>query len=360
MKLNRFTLLLVLGLLALSLSACGTPPATTWSGLAADETAAYLTNGSIVYAVRLADGDQLWEFSSETKSTFYTNPVFTSDGQLLVGSSANDHALYRLDPKATDSGRATWSFTGAKDHWVAAPLVVGEMVYAPNADGSLYIFDLSIPGDDKLIETLELGGRLWAQPTTDGELVFVTSLDHHLYAVDMQSNSLAWELKLDGAIPGSALVADGKLYVGSLGSSLTAIDIASRKTAWTAPVENSVWSGPILAGEALYFGDLDGNFYALNVANGKRLLDPAQPGGAILASPIVAGGKLIFVSESGAVYSLDPGSNNPLSLETINAKLYTAPVLAGDLILVAPFQGEFLLVALDQNGIQKWSFTPGK
>lgn len=360
MKRNRLYLILALVLLALTLSACGgTPTAATWPGLAADAEAAYLANGSIVYAVRLSDGEQLWSFPEKpsTKLLFYANPVFTSDGNLIIGSSGADHTLFQIDPQ---TGNETWTFGEAGDHWIASPLVVGEMVYAPNADGTLYIFDMSIPGDDKLAGIVELGGRLWAQPTTDGELIFVTSLDKKVFAVDPHKKSILWSVPLDGAIAGSALAADGKLYVGSFGTTLEAIDIASHKIIWTASTEGWVWSGPILIGETLYFGDLDGNLYSINAADGKRVVDPAKPDGAILASPVNVNGKLVFVTESGAVYSLEPGGNSPLSLEKLEAKLYTAPVVVGDLILVAPFQGESLIVALDQDGSQVWSFTPEK
>ncbi|HSQ39890.1 MAG TPA: PQQ-binding-like beta-propeller repeat protein [Anaerolineales bacterium] len=361
MKTNRLLLFLALALLTLTLSACGgVPTATTWPGLAADENAAYLANGSIVYAVRLSDGEQLWSFPEKpgVKLIFYANPVLTSDGQLLIGSSGSDHSLFLVD---AETGKSDWFFNGARDQWVASPLVVGNMVYAPNADGNLYILDLSIPGDDKLTGTVQLEGRLWGQPTTDDNLIFVTSLDHKVFAVDPQKKSVAWSLELDGAVAGSALVADGKLYVGSFGATLQAIDIATHKIAWTASTQSWIWGGPILAGETLYVGDLDGNFYSINTADGKPVADPAKPDGAILASPILVNGKLIFVTESGAVYSIEPGGNNPLSLEKLDAKLYTAPVTAGDLILVAPFQSETsLLVALDKDGKQVWSFFPQK
>jgi eukaryotic-like serine/threonine-protein kinase len=361
MKKNRLILFLALALLVLTLSACGgTPTAATWPGLAASGDAAYLANGSIVYAVRLSDGQQLWSFPEKpsTKLIFYANPVLTSDGQLLVGSSGGDRSLFLID---AGTGKETWSFSDAQDHWVASPLVVGQIVYAPNADGNLYIFDLSIPGTEKLIGTVQLEGRLWAQPTTDGQLIFVTSLNHKVFAVDPQKKSVVWSLPLDGAIAGSALAADGKLYVGSFGTTLEAIDIASHKIIWTAPTEGWVWGGPVMDGGTLYFGDLEGNFHSINAADGKPMVDPAKPDGAILASPIVVGGKLIFVTESGAVYSIEPGGNNPLSLEKLDAKLYTAPVAAGDLILVAPFQSKTsLLVALDKDGKQVWSFFPQK
>lgn len=98
----------------------------------------------------------------------------------------------------------------------------------------------------------------------------------------------------------------------------------------------------------------------MNAADGK-ILASFQPDGAILASPILVDGHIVFVTENGTVYSLKPGETNPFSLEQLTAKLYTAPVAAGDLILVAPFQSDSsLLIALDKDGKQAWSFSPQK
>lgn len=361
MKPNRLILLLSLALLALSLSACGgTPPAVTWPGLAADDNAAYLTNGSIIHAVRLSDGAKLWDFSSASKSVFYSNPAFTADGQLLVGSAANDYALFRLDPKADDANRVTWTFTGAKDHWVATPLVVGDIVYAPNADGNLYVFDLSIPGEDKLTGTVPLGGKLWSQPILAGERLIVPSLDHNVHFLDVKTLKEQTSHVLGGAIPGGG-VSDGKyFYVGSFDSAMVAMDVSDGTPAWIVPVQSWVWGAPLLVDGTLYFGDLGGNFYEMNAADGK-ILASFQPDGAILASPILVDGHIVFVTENGTVYSLKPGETNPFSLEQLTAKLYTAPVAAGDLILVAPFQSDSsLLIALDKDGKQAWSFSPQK
>jgi hypothetical protein len=43
-------------------------------------------------------------------------------------------------------------------------------------------------------------------------------------------------------------------------------------------------------------------------------------------------------------------------MEKLNGKLYTAPVSAGNLLLIAPFQGDFLLVALDMDGKEEWHY----
>ena len=355
-KTNRLLLFLALALLALALSACsGTPTAATWPGLNADADAAYLADGPVIYAVRLSDGEKLWSFSSNSKSVFYANPVFTSDGKLLVGSAANDHTLFLLDPKADDANRVVWSFTGAKDHWVASPLVAGNIVYAPNADGNLYVFDFSIPGNDKLTDTVLLGGKLWSQPILAGDRLIVPSLDHNVHFLDVKTLKEQNVHTLGGAIPGGGAFDDKYFYIGSFDSAMVAMNISDATPGWITPIQSWVWGAPLLVDGKLYFGDLGGNFYVMNAADGK-IITSFQPDGGILASPILVNGNIVFVTESGSVYSLEPGAK-PLGLETLDAKLYTTPVLAGDLILIAPFQGQSLLVALNQDGKQVWSFT---
>lgn len=360
MKVKRLFLLGALILLAALLSACGgTPAAATWPGLAADSTAAYLADGSIVYAVRLKDGAELWRFpaKADSKLSFYSNPVFTSDGQLLVGSSGSSHTLYRIDPQ---TGQDNWSFSDAGDHWEASPLVVGNMAYAPNVDGFLYAFDMTQNGANSLAWKVELGGKLWSQPVTDGKRLYVASLDHHIYAVDIQTHEIVWTTALKGAVTGNPTLSGDKLYVGSFGAVLDAINTSDGSIAWSISTKGWLWSGPAVNDGVLYFGDLLGNFYSINAADGKPAADTIQPdpNQAILATPLITNGQIIFVSEAGVVYSLTPGGK-PLSLEKMNGKLYTAPVVAGDLILVAPFQGDSLLVALDQAGKQVWVYpTP--
>lgn len=354
MKTNRLLLFLTFALLTLALSACGgRPTSATWAGLAADENAAYLANGSTVIAVRLSDGEELWSFPKKpgAKLIFYSNPVFTSDGSLLVGSSGAEHTLFRLD---SETGNETWSFSEARDQWVASPLVEGDMAYAPNADGTLYVFDMAMEGDDKLAWKVEIGGKFWATPVSDGEHLYLTSLDHTISTVDLKTHEARTNTFLGGAIPGVPALGEGQLYVGSFDSAMVGVNAQDGSIAWTTPVESWIWGGPALDGGRLFFGDLDGNFYTLDAATGD-ILDSFKPDGAILATPLILNGQVIFVSEDGTVYSLTPGEN-PQSMEKLDGKLYTAPVAAGNLLLIAPFQGEFLLVALDLDGKEEWRY----
>ena len=94
------------------------------------------------------DGREIWRYPGErnNKLVFYSTPAVTPDGLVIVGSAGTDHSLVALSPNDinpdTNAPFEEWKFTGAKDHWVAAPLVVENKLFAVNSDGNLYILDL--------------------------------------------------------------------------------------------------------------------------------------------------------------------------------------------------------------------------
>jgi len=365
--------MVLLGSILLS-SCAGGVRGTTWAGLAADETTAYLSDLTFVYGVNLKDGQETWRFSDkdDSKAQFYSTPVITPDGLVIVGSAAGKHILYALNPTdiATNndvkSPTIEWTFTGAGSPWVAAPLVVGDFLFAPNSDGNLYVLNLKDGQSQKqAVAVVEMGGRLWAQPVTDGERVFVTSLDHSVYSVDVATQKLLWHADLGGAIPGSpAIGSDGMLYVGSLDSQLEQFDPVTGEHKSVLTAKNWIWSTPVVDGDTLYFGDLSGNLYSFDTAAGK-LNWSVQPDGAITASVILQNDHLLLATESGNIYAVDKEDGHTLWFVQIDnkdgiGKIYTTPVVAGENILISSLETEFYLAALDANGRQTWSFIPGK
>ncbi len=352
MNKNRFILIISLALGALFLSACGSP-VNTWPGLAADAQNAYLANGTIVYAVDLENGVEVWHYPQDpdNKLLFYAPPMLTPDGQLLIGSAGSSHAFLSLDPL---TGRENWAtpFTGADDTWVAAPLVVGDLIYAPNSDGNLYILEL----DGQLIDTLELGGALWSQPVSDGNLIYVASLDHKLHVIEAGTHVVLETIDMGGAIPGGVTLDTEGVYVGSFASRVEFVGSdGTRQT--LAETKDWVWGAPALDGETLYFADLTGNVYSLDLPSGRQNWGEVIPDGPITPSPLVVGEQIIVVTESGTVFTLDRDGN--IVWDTpLDGKLYTQAVNSGELVLVAPFQGDSLLIALDLEGRQAWSFKP--
>jgi outer membrane protein assembly factor BamB len=326
---------------------------------------AYLADGPFVYAVSLGDGREIWRYPAErdNKLVFYSSPAITPDGLVIVGSAGTDHSLIAINPNDinpdTNSPFEVWRFTGAKDHWVAAPLVVNDKLFAVNSDGNLYIIDLQDQRSAKDATVIELdGGRLWAQPTTDGERVYITSLDHNVYAVNVETYDIVWREDLNAAVAGSAVLGDdGMLYAGSLASQFERFDPATGNHQSVLDAENWVWSTSSLDGDTLYFADVDGNVYSFNTSTGKLNWNPVKPDGPITASPLVREDYILIATESGSIYALGR-DGKVLWTQEIGGKIYTTPIAAGDLTLIAPLETEFYLAGLDLDGRQVWTFTP--
>jgi len=371
-----FISMVLLGTVLLSACSGSAIRGSSWPGLAADGDVAYLASGSFVYAVNVKDGKELWRYPESaggTKLIFYAAPVVTDDGLVIVGSAGTEHNLIAINPAdidpATNTPLEAWTFADAKDHWVASPLVVGNKLFAPNSDGNLYVLDLSDGRSQKqAVKTVELGGRLWAQPVTDGKHILITSLDHSVYAVDTETYDVVWHEDIDGAIAGSPIIgADGMLYIGSLASQLEQFDpeTGQHKAVFTA--KNWIWGTPVVDGDALYFGDVVGNFYSFNTST-QKLDWSIQPDGSITASPLVLSDYILVATEtgktsesSGTIFAISR-AGDILWSEEVGGTIYTTPVVSNDLILVSPLGADGSLYAYDMDGRgNSWSpFTPGK
>ena len=362
-----FVILAVIAAALLSGCASSAARGASWPGLAADGTAAYLSDGAYIYAINLKDGHELWHYPAKANSklSFIATPVITPNGLVIVGSAGTDHTLFAINPKdintETKSPVEAWTFTGAEDHWVAAPVIIDNRLFAPNADGNLYVFSLDDgQSSKKPVTIVELNGRLWAQPVTDGERIFVTSLDHSMYAVDLETYKILWHKDLNGAVPGAPVMgSDGMLYVGSFASQLERFNPATGKHVSVMDTDGWIWNTPSIEGDTLYFADLNGKFYSFNAKEKKLNWSPVQPDGPITANPLIMGDSILVATESGSVFELDQEGRSKVWSQP-GGKIYTTPVLSGDLVLVAPLGADNYLYAYGSDGHQAWVFTPGK
>ena len=350
-KFLYFTLGLLI--LAFMLSGCGVGmTASSWAGVSTDGETAYVAMASHVYAVQVSNGVERWRFpeKADAKITFFAAPTLTEDGQLIVGGY--DRVLYSLSPS---NGSVNWTFEDANDHWIGSVAAGNDMIFAPSADYNLYALDMQ----GKLVWKFTAEQALWGQPVVDDTNVYFGSMDHKVYALNMKTGKMVWSSKLDGAILGGiTLGSDGVLYAGSLGDSVYALDIASGKTIWQHAASSRVWSAPAIGNGSLYVGDQAGKIFSLAVDSGKVNWS-IQPDGPVLGSPLVLTDLVVFGTESGSLVALDVDGKTSWT-QTIIGKLYSTPVLAGDLILVAPVEGDVTLIAFDQNGTQQWAYTPAK
>jgi outer membrane protein assembly factor BamB len=355
MKTKYLVLIGLLAALAVILGGCATGlAASSWPGVTADADNAYIAGGPYVYAVNLQTGAEVWRFPAKaaTSTPYYATPMLTPDGQLIVGSF--DHKLYSLNPQ---SGAENWRFEQAKDRWIGGVLVTNDAIYATNADYNLYA--LTFTGTLKWVTPFQADQAIWGSPVSDGTNIYFGTLGRQVYAVNAQTGRETWVQTVDGAILGSPVVgSNNSLYVGTYGGVLVSLNTLNGEIIQQKTVSSWIWSGPAQDGTNVYVGDANGIFYAF------PMTDTGQPwtqqlNGAIVGSPLVIGSTIVVGTESGSVYFMDNTGQN-LRPVSVSGKIYATPVDAGTIVLVAPTGGEALLVALDQNGATKWSFTPTK
>jgi outer membrane protein assembly factor BamB len=357
MKSKNILVISTLLLLSAFMSACSSTiyASTGWHGLTASSDTAYLAAGTQVYAVDLNTGSEKWRYPTKAnpKISFYANPVLTADGQLIVPSY--NHTLYSLNPA---TGTENWNFPGSTNRLIGSPLVTEKMIYQPSADDHIYAVDLT----GKQVWVQSTGGPLWAQPATspDCGCIYVASMDHIVYSFNSATGTLLWKSPdLGGALVSTPTIStDGVLYVGTFGKEMIALDATSGRILWRFTTQDWVWSGPSIANNVLYFGDLSGYLYALNAADGTTLWR-IQPNNSIVDTPVVMGDKLYFTTEADTLYIVNT-AGDIVNSKVIGGLIYTAPVIAGETILVAPTNFTALLVAMNLDGNQKWMFTPAK
>jgi outer membrane protein assembly factor BamB len=352
MKTKYLVLIGLMLFLAVVLGGCATGlTASSWPGVTADAANAYIAGGPYVYAINLQTGVEVWRFPAKaaTATPFYATPMLTPDGQLIVGSF--DHKLYSLNPQ---SGAENWRFEQAKDRWIGGVLITTDTIYATNADYNLYA--LSFTGTLKWVSPFQADQAIWGSPVSDGKNVYFGTLGRQVYAVNAQTGRQTWMHTVDGAILGSPVLgADSTLYVGTYGGVLVSLNTSNGEIIQQETTSSWIWSGPAQDGTNVYVGDANGKFYAFPMF-GTGQPWTQQLNGTIVGSPLVSGSTIVVGTEAGNVYFMDTTGQNvhPVS---VSGKIYATPVAAGTLVLVAPTGGDYLLVALDQIGVTKWSFT---
>ncbi|MEO1441206.1 MAG: PQQ-binding-like beta-propeller repeat protein, partial [Chloroflexota bacterium] len=166
---------------------------------------------------------------------------------------------------------------------------------------------------------------VWAPPLVVGDTVYVVSLDHFLYAADLESGEFLWSLDVGGAATGTPAFDEdtGTLFVGTFNNTILAIttdDVpVDERIINQYETEQWVWGSPVLVTEPdeskkLYAADLAGIVYKLDpgtltVEDGWRA-EVAE--GAIRTSPVVYDEYVVVGSRDESVYWLDRDTGQTL------------------------------------------------
>ena len=314
---------------ALLLSACGggEPAPGGFPGVIVSDTHAYLASNFALYKVTLDNVTEVWRFGAGK------NPA---------------------QPDVSFAGQPVK---------LGGTIVVGGGIGSSKIDNHVYGVS-----DETGIELWRFRGSAESREyvdgvSTDGKLIFAPNGDGNLYALDpsqlesvnedgveRKSPRLVWKFAATNKLWSRPAVADGRVYQASMDHKLYALDAATGRLVWTFDQSTApIGVRPAVSGGMLYFGAFDNAFYALDAATGalkwKTTLDAW-----LWSDPIVDRGVIYTADVRGKVHALKADTGQELWwLETRNA-VRAQPVISGDTLYVASL--DTLVYAIDLTNVR--------
>jgi len=348
MKQIRFVVLIVV--IALFLTSCSGSLLTgsSWPGIASDGERIYLANSTTVVSLNQESGSKVWSYPEkpENKTMFYAAPAILN-GEIVVGDYTR--SLYSLDK---NTGNQNWAFHEADGRYVASAVVLEDYILAPSSDHSLYVLDHNGAFQWKY----ETGQMIWAQPVSDGENVYIASMDHYLTALGLDTGNKLWDIDLGSAVIFSLeLNEDGIIYVGTIGKKIAAVNSSNGKVIWQYETRDAVWARPLYLDGNIYIGDISGTVYSIDAEKGSvNWTNNIQ--GAVMAQAAIVEDNLVFLTEDGVVVALNLDGGQVWQ-KTFEGNLYSSPIVLEDKLIIGLTDSDDVIAAIDFNGNPIWTYS---
>jgi outer membrane protein assembly factor BamB len=304
-------------LATLTLSSCGGGArATSWTDLAINDQVIYAADLASIVALDKETGEVVWDSADEADleglGPFYTVNLLPETALFVTSQERSGGGLF-AQPRGVlralewDADDVLWQFTGTTGYYIAPGIVTDNMLIIGNGDGLVYALDAE---DGSEVWSFDTGGRVWSTPLVISDTVYVTSLSHRLYALDLATGREVWDgpLETGGAMTAQPLPLDDLLFVGAFDSKIYAVHQEDGSLAWPQPFEGQAWfwGSPATDGTDIYIADVNGNVYAIQAETGTLRWQEAVEGPVarkVLLSP--EGDFLLVGNDAGDIIILD-------------------------------------------------------
>ena len=249
--------------------------------------------------------------------------ALVADGRVYVGAwDGNVHAV------DTRTGAIRWSTqlgsqVTSSASWIDGATTGGDpaIVIGTN-DGSVFSLDAAT---GRILWRARSNDRLgsgreyfYATPTVAYGRVFIGNTDGWMYAFGARTGRLIWARPAGTYVYTGAVAADQVIYIGTYDGFIVAFDAATGEERWRVAAPGAVHGAPTLMDGLLYFSTCSwcghaglrdakegpSGTYALDIAT-RKIVWTFHDG---KYSPLVSDGKRIYLSGTGIVHALEPGS----------------------------------------------------
>ncbi|MGE3831492.1 MAG: PQQ-binding-like beta-propeller repeat protein [Parvibaculaceae bacterium] len=303
-----------------------------------------------------------------------TNPSWPQPG----GSATNALGNLALGGSLSRAWSATAGEGSTKEQrLVASPIVVGGAIYVLDAtnrisaistSGGKQLWRVSL-APEKKSDSLAFGGGL----ASDGRNIYATSVFGDAIALDASSGKPVWRKKMGTPLRAAPTVSDGVVFFTGSGNAVYALRTSDGNELWnykgtgggtsvSGSPSPAVGSGfvviPSTTGEVSAYTANDG---LQSWSDALSAIDPGSSAaniGAIAGRPVIDGGQVFAISNSGKMGAFDLSTGERQWTRDISGT--QTPWVAGDYVFVIA-HGKNLMALSRRTGGVRWSVElPGK
>ena len=219
-----------------------------WSGVAVDGPMAYVaTLAGTLYAIDATDSEQFdfdpesrirWTFKAEGA---IAGPVHIEDGSIFFGDLANN--AYKLNASSRLASQDTAEVNTRSGEWKT-----------------------------------DVGAWVWAQPVIENGVVFISTLNGSIHALDETTGTERWSTSIDGQIVAAPTLFDRRrgeiseraLAVPSGENNVWIISVIDGSPFGVFVTDKPVKSTPLLYGDNLYIHVLNGDLKWFSIVDTTR------------------------------------------------------------------------------------------
>jgi len=285
-------------------------------------------------------------------------------GGVIIASSKNgDLNAYDIEDKNL---KLRWSIK-LRGEVRAVPVVSGQQVFVRTVDGklsALSLLDGSIQWTvSRRVPALSLTGN--SQPLVQGELVIAGFDDGKISAFNRESGQTVWQTTVSNPsgrteierlvdLDGQFILRDGVIYISSYQGRLAAIQVTDGNVLWSR--EFSSYQSIDADDEALYLSSDDSHIWSIDRRTGSAFWKQEVLHARKITAPLIVGDKLVVADFEGYLHLFDKSEGSLLGRVRPTQNRHIAkPLIWQDSVIVIDSDGVLTNVRMDDRKFKTYA-----
>jgi outer membrane protein assembly factor BamB len=217
------------------------------------------------------------------------------------------------------------------------------------------VADSTLPDKLEILWTFKAKDSVEAAAAIADGVVYVGSLDEHLYALQLKSGDKIWDYKA-GPIAAPPSLRGDFVYVGDSDGTFHCVDAASGKKKWSYETGGEIKSGVNFSGATILFGSSDEHLYCLG-KDGALAWKFEVSGGPVLGTPVVVDGCTFAAGCDSTLHVIEVASGKEKDKLDLGGQVAASAAVVADRLYVGTMTNQVLGVDWKKPTLD-WKFEP--